>query len=425
MNPVKNVSPSLPGEPLEVYIFVKDPWYDGPVMAKDWIGLLVSLLKVSEIYVLWRFDARPLCWTSSCSWLYFFTVSAILLQQKISREYGKNFDNGKLDILTGQLPTARKKGGERAVLLGAPRNFRHHILWRVVWAIGSILCATSLVISYVVLSRADVTITYIWVAFQVLWLVLRSIFFHVAQGTNSIVCPILDHRPFEKLHGSLKRRTLDLVFAMSKSQMHGHPRAVYSYAEDLASLEDVKNFLMRNGTQFEKSYPMDLLQNAEGIPELFFASVIGDTLLSSAAWVNGSNLSGMDLYDSCVATFKIGDRYLSIPCARSLCISSHTVSRDIESGDSARKSPRGTPNYGQHTVQWYYWIPCSDGRWIQARSEEMKVLGKRQVRLLTSGEVTKSLQSGELDISLLNVDAIKDIVRLSTTTCQILIQMMG
>ena len=50
MNPVKNVSPSLPGEPLEVYIFVKDPWYDGPVMAKDWIGLLVSLLKVSEIY---------------------------------------------------------------------------------------------------------------------------------------------------------------------------------------------------------------------------------------------------------------------------------------------------------------------------------------------------------------------------------------
>ena len=60
---------------------------------------------------------------------------------------------------------------------------------------------------------------------------------------------------------------------------------------------------------------MDLLQNAEGILELFFASVIGDTLLSSVVWVNGSNLSVMDLYDSCIATFKIGDRYLSILCA--------------------------------------------------------------------------------------------------------------
>ena len=153
-----------------------------------------------------------------------------------------------MDILTGQLLIARKKGGERAVLLGAPRNFRYYILWRVVWAIGSILCAISLVISYVLLSRADVTITYIWVVFQVLWLVLRSIFFHVAQGTNSIVCLILDHRPFEKLYGSLKRRILDLVFVMSKSQMYGYPRGVYSYTEDLASLEDVKNFLMRNGT---------------------------------------------------------------------------------------------------------------------------------------------------------------------------------
>src|SRR5437764_5399283 len=133
MNPVQNVSASLPGEPLEVHIFVKDPWYNGPVTTKDWIGLLVSLLKVSETYVLWRYDARPLCWISGCSWLYFFTASTALLQQKMSREYGKNFDNGRLDILTGQLPTARKKGGERAVLLGAPRNFRHHILWRIVW----------------------------------------------------------------------------------------------------------------------------------------------------------------------------------------------------------------------------------------------------------------------------------------------------
>lgn len=191
-------------------------------MTQDWIGLMISVLKISETYTLWRYGARRLCWISSSSWLYFFTVSIVLLQRRISRGYGKNFDNGRSDILTGQLPAARKKGGERVVLLGVPRNFRHHILWRISWTIGSMVSAASLITTYIFLSQADVTVTYIWVAFQILWLVLRSIYFHVAQGTNAIVCPILEQRPFDKLLEGHKRRTLDLIFAMSRSQMHGH-----------------------------------------------------------------------------------------------------------------------------------------------------------------------------------------------------------
>jgi hypothetical protein len=426
MNHLQNVSPSLPGEPLQVHIFVKDPWYKGPLATKDWIGLLMTLLEVCEVYVLWRYNACPLCWISGCNWLYFFAAAAVLLQQRVSREYGKDFDNGRLDILTGQLPTARRKGGERVVLLGAPRNFRHHVLWKIVWTLGSVICPASLIGCYVLLSRANITVTYVWVGFQALWLVLRSIFFHVAQGTNSMVCPILEQRPFEKLPGKLKRRTLDLVFAISKCQMHGHPRGMYSYAEDVASFEQINNFLLRNEPPFDESYPIELFQGVERVPEVLVASVIGDTLLSSAAWFQGSNLSGMDLYDSCVVTFKTRGRFLSIPSARALCGSSTWIlgSRNVESGDLARNSPKGTPNLGPRTVKWYYWIPCSDGRWIEVSSEEMKILGKRQVNLLADSEVTERLKSGQLNISIVSVDFIKDIVRLSIMSYQILLDIM-
>ncbi len=43
----------------------------------------------------------------------------------------------------------------------------------------------------------------------------------------------------------------------------------------------------------------------------------------------------------------------------------------------------------------------------------MTVLGKRQVRLLTDSEVTESLKSGELNISMLSVDHLPDIASLS------------
>jgi hypothetical protein len=39
----------------------------------------------------------------------------------------------------------------------------------------------------------------------------------------------------------------------------------------------------------------------------------------------------------------------------------------------------------------------------------MTVLGKRQVRLLIDSEVTESLKSGELNISMLSVDHLPDI----------------
>jgi hypothetical protein len=425
MNPVLNVSPCEPGEPLKVHIFPRDPWYTGPVVRGDWAGLIGSLVKLIEIYFLWRCNARTLCWVSSCSWFYFFTTAAILLHQKLSREYGKDFDNGQLDIVTGQLPTARKRGGEWIALLGAPRNFRHHMLWRIVWIIGSAVCVSSLVVCYVLLGRADITVIYVWVGFQILWLILRSIFFHLAQGTNTIVCPILVEKQFEHVQGNLKNRALDLVFALSKCQMHGHPRGMYAYEEDLRSFEQMKTFLSRTGPNMQPTYPMDLLRRSGSEFEVFLVSVVGDTLLTSAAWFQGSKLTGMDLYDSCIVTLRVGETHFSIPAARALCASPLYLDlANVEGGELSLNSPKGGPNPGPELVQWYYWVPCSDGRWIQAKSEGMKILGKRQVNVLTDTQVTDELKSGHLTVSIASVDSIKDIIGFSETSSKILLGIM-
>lgn len=57
-------------------------------------------------------------------------------------------------------------------------------------------------------------------------------------------------------------------------------------------------------------------------------------------------------------------------------------------------------------------------------SEDMKILGKRQVRLLNDVDVTTELKSGELNISMVSVDTLREIVGLSTTTIQFLLHMM-
>jgi hypothetical protein len=105
----------------------------------------------------------------------------ILQQRELSRGYRKNLDNGELDILAGELPTILKGGGKRQILLGAPRNFRHNKLWTAVWMFGTVVCTSSLVLTYAVLGRQDATAVNVWLSLQVVWLILRSAYFQTTE----------------------------------------------------------------------------------------------------------------------------------------------------------------------------------------------------------------------------------------------------
>jgi hypothetical protein len=63
----------------------------------------------------------------------------------ISREFlaRRLADNGNFDAIIGELPTWKKAGGEKKVVLGLLADPRTSIWWRLMWSIGGLLYAVS------------------------------------------------------------------------------------------------------------------------------------------------------------------------------------------------------------------------------------------------------------------------------------------
>lgn len=106
--------------------------------------------------------------------------------------------------------------------------------------------------------------------------------------------------------------------------MHVHPRGIYCYEEDLQKLDTVH--------ETKASYPLLPSDVDSGSCEINVVAVIWDTLLSSACWVFGSKLSGLDLYDSCVLILHIRGSTVAIPAARVLTDKPAAPKPDVEAG---------------------------------------------------------------------------------------------
>ena len=441
-----------------MYIFQRDPYYEGPITHGDWFGLSLTLSKGLELYVLYILDAGTLSWVSGLSWLYFFMSAALLQFMQLSRGYRRDFGtDGRLDIISGQLPSTRRPAGECRILLGTPSNFRNHVLWRVIWFFGAITCATSLVWCYILLSSCPPKAVYVWVGFQIFWLLCRSLFFHIAEGTSKHIYPVHRAQTWERLSRGLKKRVLELILTLCKYQTHVHPRGSYSYREDVMELDAMRDLLAQ--CTLMNAYPLDLhsfpnptpttLQR-EGTINLTFRALVGDTLLSSVAWFHGSKLTPMDLYDCCLVFLDVpiappspsetapSTRLVAIPVVRSLGRTSknHSDDADIESGrdlppewehDEMRfSSPKGSPNAGIDDVEWYYWIPCTDGRLIQVSSTKGMVLGApRRGEVMTGEQVTGRLGTGELNISLETVDMVWEVIDMARSVVNMVVNLFG
>jgi len=68
-------------------------------------------------------------------------------------------------------------------------------------------------------------------------------------------------------------------------------------------------------------------------------------------------------------------------------------------------------------IEWYFWVPCPDGRWLYFSSKELKYKGSRVATVLTDKQVTERLEGGELFVSLICVDEVREIVKVSTEAC--------
>ncbi|KAL8900096.1 MAG: hypothetical protein Q9207_005864 [Kuettlingeria erythrocarpa] len=390
------------------HILVPDVYYHEiatRIFWKDWAAILLSTVKLVEVFMLWKHNALKLCLIGLCSWIYFFCVSMALQAAGVSREMSGRARERQLDILAGPLPTPVKAGGQFKILLGAPYNVRHSRLWRVAWILGSLVSIGSVVAAYMALSSQKPMIFAEWVGFQSLWLVLRSSFYHIAENADRVFQhPILLRKEWAGLSRPLKARVRGLVHALSLYQMHVHPRGFYCYGEDDRTIRDT--YIPR------LLFPLSAQHRADGTSTtIFISAVLGDTLLSSASFVKGRKFAPLDKYDTCVVIIRTPEGEIAVPAARVMTGTPPPRNPDhVETGFELLLPPRGGANRGKSDCTWWYWIPCEEGWWMEVHTTDLRIRGERHAKVISGASLTKHLSSGELYISISEVAHVEEIV---------------
>ena len=415
--PLRSCPVAEKNKPIQIYVYNRDPHWRSLNLKrarKDWFALVISTVKLAECIILFEYGATQLCWVTGLNWLFFFLSAALLQTLGLSREYNDYTISNQSDFVAGKLPTPQIPGEECKILLGVPENVRLNLTWRLVWAAGGLLTSASLIAIYMLLGRESANVVYAWIGFQLLWLILRSVFFHLAEETDDVkfaVAPLIEGKTAPPEIGS---RLLALALALSKYQILLHPRNPVCYKEDLQSPAAIRHSLRAANYTLQPSFLTVREKPDGGELEVSVVAVFGDTLLSSIAWLRGNRLTGMDLYDSCLVVLKVSGQTFIIPSARVLSgPPQDSLLKDEESRVAATYIPRGGSNDGRN-ICWWYWVPCDDGRWLQFLSVDMNVIGTRNATVYKGTTITRKLQVGDLFISLTDISDVEDIVKKST-----------
>ncbi|KAF9063764.1 hypothetical protein BDP27DRAFT_1367766 [Rhodocollybia butyracea] len=348
----------------------------------DLIFVVLSLAKITEIYVLWKSGGLVLGIATALPW--------------------------------SQLPSAKHIGGHCIVVLGLHGNPRStSIWWRVAWSIGALVCTSSILVTYVNLSSQPSIVVILWTAFQFLWLVARIIVHYSTASSEQ--SRMLASTPLNKLSPELKDRLLNLTLALGKSLTYIHPRGDGVYRKDLVSSKHLPAII----DSLSDRYP---LEDKGVATPVIVKAVIGDTVLSAAAWIIGSKMSPMDLYDSCIVMFHHSGKIISVPAVRVLSGPDPVSGTDPENPHEPAFVPKGSPNLG-YNLKWHYWIPTmveTQSCWLHFTVPGAGVLGKHDAEVLTDAQVNAMLSAGQLNISLRKVDELWDVARASSMGAQVL-----
>jgi hypothetical protein len=275
--------------------------------------------------------------------------------------------------------------------------------------------------TYVYLGYSDNRIVYIWAGFQALWLLIRTLFHHFADAVHRTGHRMITETQWADVSAPMKIRVLELTLALGKYQTYAHPRGFYYYHEDLLSSEELHECMMRTDYRLLIALSLPDLPSDDKHVDLSITAIIGDTVLASAAWVvQGSKLSGIELYDTCVAFLNIAGTEFAVPSVRVLAGSDGAdIRRDIENTRLPQPAPKGATNVGWGISCWY-WIPCEENQWLEIYSDKMKILGSQRAKILSVDEVTRRLLLGDLKISLTHVQELKATATLAGHVAQIL-----
>jgi hypothetical protein len=440
---VEGLRKTLPGDPLTVYAAV--PHGPGPHLMYrvrttiQSLALALSLLKCVELHYYWTNGAHHLTLISAIPFVFFFVSGCtiafreLLLARRLT-------DIGDLDIIIGVLPTWKKAGGEKKVVLGLLADPRTSIWWRLVWSIGGLLHIVSLILTYFILSKMAPAFTLAWTGFQVVWLGCRILTYYFTERMEPMANLMIVRHRWQDLDVLMKTRVLNLTLAAAQYQALIHPRSIETYVDDSFSPQHIMNLLRKpQKLRMSCKLPRDFDMNKRKSIEIDITAVIGDTALSSAMWMVGSDVSPMDMYDTCLVFLSFvpppplpfspssgpppAQSTFAIPAARV----AHGVD-EINAPDTESHIPvfvpRGTGRYSEYSQIWLYWIPCGPNRWLQIQSKNMTVLGRCTAEVLDDGQLSAILGAGNLNISLTHVEEVKETVKLSRVGVEALFNLL-
>lgn len=373
------------GQPVMIHRF--EPDVAGlPPGWKDWSVLLVSLIKLTEVFALWKLGSVRLWYWTMAGWCHAF-LAAIILQVS-----GLGRDNPLLptnDIVAGVLPTPLHLGGKGKVVLGIPANVRRHPLWRTLLALGTFCNVAGLLGTFIFLGKEPSNIIYMWVGFQALWLISRTVVFYFVEGAAAARQGLISAKTWDEVDVEERQRVLALLGGLSRHQVSIHPRGVLAYRQDCLSFNEI--VALFDQAQWNLTPRLPGNDNETRSWNLNIKAVAGDPLIRSAVWLTGANLNNSELYDATVAFITLGKGLLATPCVR-------VWSCDCLP-DSDRQRGNAHPDCGM--VKWLYFIPVNSGgqdQWLHAHG--LSSIGLLMSELLSDKELDRRLQAGRYRISI-------------------------
>ncbi|KAH0559924.1 hypothetical protein GP486_003555 [Trichoglossum hirsutum] len=392
------IPPAAAGEEITAHFFQQDDMVESrgrQVTRTDWLGLVATSVKLLEVFTLKHMGSSTVWWATAMPWAHSF-ISAFSLQ--MLQKGRDNPDVRQMDILAGELPSALHPGGAGKIILGVPTTLRNDLPWKIVWGSGAIIKCASVVITFLALGSQPPKASYLWLTFQILWLIGRIVAFEVLPSGPVKEGPIVSYK-WQGQTSHMQHRVLHLVFGLAKQQVTTHPRRPMFYQEDLffaISLAELFDNL--NWT----------ITEAVVLPEtgIEIRAIVGDTLLRSTAWIKGVHIDNSDLYDCSLVFIHIDGRLYAVPSVRIL---SRIPYQANESTLASNFSPRGTSNRGSG-VQWLLWIPTlrldNTKGWLEITGQ--KLLSKIESNnVLGNNELQNKLSSGALDVSLTSVEDVE------------------
>jgi hypothetical protein len=424
-------SPSLESSScsLSVYTYAPYIYYrqHNPHLQLSLLGL--SLVKVGECFALWANGGGLLGIISAIPWAYFFVVATVLETHELFIAGKPEEQDGHLDILAGQLATMTRAGGVRKIIMGASSDPRASVWYQLIWAGGAFFCASSLILTYVLLGQQTGGVVRLWAGFQAIWLIARLVVHHLTELVDTGAHRVLVERPWDALPTPMRKRVVELMVAFARYLTLVHPRELEGgrYTGDSFTSGELTSILV--DTPSAMHYPLSTPHH--GHISVDVQAVIGDTMLSSAAWISGSKgLTPKDLYDCCIVSFSLSSsaspaRTIAIPAVRfTTCtvMATHSEVPDMETNISTRHVlhaefiPKGSPNMGTGNWWWYY-VPYGNDLWLLLKTQiPGTILGKQTAEIVNSAQITATLASGILRISLAHVDEVKHAAKLSETS---------